>query len=124
MRDHQKLRVFELGDMLAKLVYECTQSWPKEEAYGLTSQVRRCSVSVPSNIVEGCGCETDAEFLRFMTIAYRSARELDYQLSLAEHFGYPTVIVSLQSERRSARALASETSKALGGFISKLKADR
>lgn len=119
MRDHQKLKVFELGDSLAKLVYSVTREWPSHEAYGLISQVRRCAVSVPSNIVEGCGCDTEAEFRRFMVIAYRSSRELDYQLSLAEHFGYSTV-----AGNKDARALASETAKALGGFVSKLNADR
>ena len=119
MRDHTKLKVFELGDELAKLVYQITREWPSSESFGLISQVRRCAVSVPSNIVEGCGCDTDAEFRRFIIIAYRSSRELDYQLSLAEHFGYSTVVGN-----HNARALASETAKALGGFVLKLNADR
>jgi four helix bundle protein len=122
MRDHTKLRVFELGDSLAKLVYAVTREWPSHESFGMISQVRRCAVSVPSNIVEGCGCETEAEFRRFICIAYRSSRELDYQLSLAEHFGYSTV--STVAADRNARDLASETAKALGGFLSKLNADR
>lgn len=119
MRDHTKLKVFELGDSLVKLVYTVTREWPSHESFGMISQVRRCAVSIPSNIVEGCGCETEAEFRRFICIAYRSSRELDYQLSLAEHFGYSTV-----AAERNARALASETAKALGGFLSKLNADR
>lgn len=53
MRDHNKLRAFELADEIAVLIYRITKGFPKEEIYGLTSQMRRCGVSVPSNIVEG-----------------------------------------------------------------------
>ena len=73
MRDHTKLRAFELADEVAVLIYRATRGFPKEEIYGLTSQMRRAAVSVPSNIVEGCARESQAEYLRFLEIAFGSA---------------------------------------------------
>lgn len=88
MRDHTKLRAFELADEVAILIYGLTKRFPKEEVYGLTSQMRRAAVSVPSNIVEGCAREGEVEYLRFLQIAFGSLRELHYQLSLAKRLGY------------------------------------
>ncbi|MBT9131092.1 MAG: hypothetical protein DDT41_01392 [candidate division WS2 bacterium] len=88
MRDHTKLRAFELADEVAVLIYRATRGFPKEEIYGLTSQMRRAAVSVPSNIVEGCARESQSEYLRFLEIAFGSARELHYQFSLASRLGY------------------------------------
>ncbi len=65
MRDHTKLKAFELADEVALLVYKITAVFPKEEMYGLTSQMRRAAVSVPSNIVEGCSRPSQTDFLRF-----------------------------------------------------------
>ena len=76
MRDHSKLRAFELADEVALLVYKSTRSFPREELYGLTSQLRRSAVSVPSNIVEGCGRNSEADYMRFLDIAYGSLKEL------------------------------------------------
>ena len=78
MRDHMKLRAFGLSDKVALLIYRATREFPKEEIYGLTSQMRRAAVSVPSNIVEGCARESQAEYLRFLEIAFGSLRELHY----------------------------------------------
>jgi len=64
-------------------VYKASQSFPRDEIYGLTSQIRRSSVSVPANIAEGCGRDGDAELARFLQIAMGSASELDYHLQLA-----------------------------------------
>ena len=66
MRDHKKLRAFELADQLTVMVYKLTARFPKTEQYGLTSQIRRAAVSVPSNIVEGCSRDSQADFLRFL----------------------------------------------------------
>jgi len=88
MRDHTKLRAFELADEMAVFIYQATRRFPKDEIYGLTSQMRRAAVSVPSNIVEGCARESQSEYLRFLEIAFGSARELHYQFGLAIRLGY------------------------------------
>lgn len=76
MRDHNKLRAFELADEAEILIYQASKRFPIEEIYGLTSQLRRSAVSVPSNIVEGCARESQSEYLRFPGIAFGSLKEL------------------------------------------------
>lgn len=88
MRDFKRLRAFELADEIAIMTYQLTQRFPKEEAFGLTSQMRRAAFSIPSNIVEGCSRNTESDFLRFLDIAFGSLRELRYQFSLASRLGY------------------------------------
>jgi four helix bundle protein len=88
MRNHFKLRAFELADEVTFLIYRLTVGFPKEEAFGLTSQMRRAAVSVPSNIVEGSARESQVEYLRFLEIAFSSLRELQYQYGLAYRLGY------------------------------------
>jgi four helix bundle protein len=88
MRDHRKLRAFELADEMAVLTYRITKGYPKDELFGLTSQMRRAAVSVPSNIVEGCARESKNEYLRFIDIGFGSLRELHYQFTLACRLGY------------------------------------
>lgn len=88
MRDHTKLRAFEMADNLAVLIYQVTAEFPREELYGLTSQIRRAAVSVPSNIVEGCARESQPDYLRFLTMAFGSLRELHYQLDLSKRLGF------------------------------------
>jgi len=88
LRNHTKLRAFELADEIVVMIYQTTSDFPKEEVYGLTSQMRRAAVSVPSNIVEGCSRESQAEYLRFLEIAFGSLRELNYQFGLAKRLGY------------------------------------
>ncbi len=83
MKDHRRLDAFQLADDLAFRIYRETKQWPAEERFGLTSQVRRAAISVASNIVEGCARTTRREQLRFFEIAFGSAREVSYQLTLA-----------------------------------------
>ncbi len=75
---------------LAKDVYRFTESFPKTEVYGLTSQIRRAAVSVPSNIAEGAGRNGNREFLKFLYIARGSLSELETQILLAKDIGYTT----------------------------------
>ena len=114
MRNHKNLRAFELADQLALLIYANTKNFPKEELFGMTSQLRRAAVSVPSNIVEGCARHSLADYIHFMNIAYGSLCEVEYQLSLAERLGY-------LSDPKPALALASETGKVLNGLIRSLR---
>ncbi|MCC5806155.1 MAG: four helix bundle protein [Opitutales bacterium] len=116
MRDHRKLRTFELADRLALRTYEVTRSFPKEELYGLTSQMRRASVSVPSNIVEGCARSTQAEYLRFLEIAFGSLRELHYQFSLAGRLGYLS-----HDELGLILEQCSEAERVIGGLMRALR---
>jgi len=88
MRDFRKIQVWERAHQFALQVYKITSSLPKEELYGLTSQMRRAAMSIPSNIAEGCGRDTQTELARFIHIASGSASELEYQLILAHDLGY------------------------------------
>ncbi len=85
---YRDLIVWQKAMALAKQVYLITKTFPKDEIYGLTSQIRRCSVSVPSNIAEGRGRGSDKEFIRFLNIALGSVYELQTQLELALSFNY------------------------------------
>jgi len=87
-RDFRKLTVWSKSHELTLLIYKHTKSFPKEEMYGLTSQMRRSASSVPTNIAEGCGRGGQVELARFMNIARGSASELSYQLFLASALQY------------------------------------
>jgi four helix bundle protein len=116
MRDHTKLKVFELADEVALLIYQITAGFPKDEIYGLTSQMRRAAVSVPSNIVEGCARASHLDYLRFLTIAFGSLRELHYQLNLSARLGFLAgQDLSLIDKK------VVETEKVLNGLICSLR---
>jgi four helix bundle protein len=116
MRDHTKLRAFILADELAIRIYQLPQKFPKEEVYGLTSQMRRAAVSVPSNIVEGCAREGEVEYLRFLEIAFGSLRELHYQLSLAKRLGYCETPLFLTCDEK-----CRDTDKVLAALIRSIR---
>ena len=88
MGDYQELIAWQKAMDLAQEVYACTQGLPKEEIYGLTSQIRRAAVSIPSNLAEGASRAGPKEFMQFLHIARGSASELETQLLLAERIGY------------------------------------
>lgn len=116
MRDHLKLKAFHHADELALEVYRATRGFPKDELYGLTAQMRRAAVSVPSNIVEGCGRRTQGDYLHLLDVAFASLRELQYQVSLAHRLNYvkPEVFQRLDSR-------CETTSKLLGSLIRALR---
>src|SRR5690242_19387804 len=87
-RKHHDLQVWQEGMALAKDIYAATASFPKEEIYGLTSQMRRAAVSLPSNIAEGAARGTKKEFLQFLIIARGSLMELETQILLSKELGF------------------------------------
>ena len=88
MRDYTKIDAWRLADDLTVTVYECTRSFPREEIYGLTSQLRRAAYSVPANIVEGASRESKKDYLHFLYIARGSLSEAQYFIHLARRLDY------------------------------------
>ncbi|TLX77757.1 four helix bundle protein [Labilibacter sediminis] len=88
MHNFRELKIWQKGRLLVKEVYDLTKQLPNEETFGLTSQIRRASVSIPSNIAEGAGRGSDKDFNRFLDIAYGSCFELETQLILCVDLKY------------------------------------
>jgi four helix bundle protein len=88
MRDFRQLRVWENSHALVLRIYQITKKFPKEELYSLTSQIRRSSSSIPTNIAEGCGRGSNKEYAQFLQIAVGSSYELEYQILLAKDLNY------------------------------------
>jgi four helix bundle protein len=105
-----------LADEVAMMIYQVTREFPKEEVYGLTSQIRRAGVSVPSNIVEGCARGSQAEYLRFLEIAFGSLRELHYQFGLAQRLGYIK-----DDDKSNFDSKIVETEKVIGALIRSIR---
>ena len=118
MRDFKKIQVWERAHRFVLEIYKITSTFPKDELYGLTSQMRRAAVSIPSNIAEGCGRDTQAELARFVHIAGGSASEVEYQLILAHDLGYinDEVYPKLDSE-------INEIKRMLKGFEKAVRAN-
>lgn len=116
MRDHTKLRAFELADKLALEIYRATGRFPTREMFGLTSQLRRASVSTASNIVEGSARHGVADYLRFLDMAFGSAQEVKYQVSLAFRLGYLP-----EPDYATLKDMCEETARVLGGLIQALR---
>src|SRR5215471_14974380 len=88
MRNYKDLLVWEKAHKLALRVYRCTRTFPNDERFGLTSQLRRSASSVPANLAEGCGRRSDGEMSRFIQIAMGSGAELSYHLLLSCDLGF------------------------------------
>ena len=88
MRDFRKLQIWEKSHDLTLRIYNLTSQFPRNEIYGITSQIRRAFASIPTNIAEGCGRESSAEFMRFLQIAMGSASETEYLILLAHDLKY------------------------------------
>ena len=88
MRPHEKLSVWQRAVNLVLAIYKATTSFPKEERYGLTSQIRRAAVSIPANIAEGAARDSQKEFTHFLSNAQGSASELETELLIAQRLGY------------------------------------
>jgi four helix bundle protein len=88
VKDFRRLDVWQKAHGLNVEIYKRTSGFPSEEKFGLTSQIRRCAVSIEANIAEGCGRGSDQDFRRFLQIALGSASELDCELLLARDLGF------------------------------------
>lgn len=116
MKDFRSLKVWEKAHELTLTIYEVTREFPKHETYGVTSQIQRAAVSVPTNIAEGCGKDSDAELKRYFLIAMGSSSELEYLLLLARDLGY------LPAENyQILQSKLIEVRKMLNAFIQHLK---
>ena len=100
-------------------VYKATSDFPRDELFGLTSQIRRSSASISANIAEGCGRNGDAEFARFLQIAMGSASETEYHILLAKDLN-----LLCASDYQQLTEYVTDVKKMLASFIKKLKADR
>jgi four helix bundle protein len=108
--DYKELDIWVQARMLVKTVYVLTRSFPRDEQFSLTSQVRRCVISVPSNIAEGCGRQSNKETIHFLHIARGSLFELETQLILAGDLNYISDIDNVLKE-------IERVKKLLNGFI-------
>ncbi len=119
MKDFRELKVWELAHQITLAIYRYTREFPREETYGIVSQLRRCSSSVAANIAEGCGRSGNAEFGRFLGVAMGSASELEYFLLLSRDLEYlsPDKFNRLEQEVGSMR-------KMLNRLLSKVQSER
>ena|SRR5581483_2289853 len=116
MKNFHDLKVWQKAHELTLLVYRLTRSFPRDELYGLTSQIRRACSSIPANLAEGCGRSGDAEQARFCAIAMGSASELEYHLLLAKDL----TLLNPKDHQTLARHL-TEIRKMLTALLQKLK---
>ena len=114
LSDYKELEAWQIAMDLAQEVYRLTRDFPKEEIYGLTNQIRRAAVAIPSNLAEGAARAGNKEFLHFLHVARGSASELETQLFLAIKLGYLRDSVDLL-------ALLSSTRRLINGLIRSLK---
>lgn len=119
MRDFRQLKVWEKAHKLTLEIYKITARFPREELYGLTSQVRRASASIPANIAEGFGRGGNAELARFLQIGLGSAYELEYHLLLANELGLMERTSYEDLERRTI-----EVKRMLASLLLKVRSDR
>jgi four helix bundle protein len=113
-----ELKVWQLSMSLAESIYALTAGFPRGELYGLTSQMRRASISIPSNIAEGYGREQRGYIINFLRVALGSCRELETQLKLSVRLKFCSEEISL-----TARAQCDEVGKMLRGLIRSVEAD-
>lgn len=119
MQSFRALKVWEKGHHLTLAIYEASAAFPRDERFGLTSQIRRASSSVPANLAEGCGRGSDQDFARFVQIAMGSASELEYHLQLALDLRF---IESTAYHRLIGQVI--EIKKMLASLLNKLRTAR
>jgi four helix bundle protein len=119
MKDFRSLQVWEKAHQLTLSSYRLTNTFPKSELYGLTSQIRRCAVSIAANIAEGCGKRGNGEFQRYLNIAAGSASELEYHFLLARDLGYLA-----EADYPALNAAVVEVKRMLASLARKVEEDR
>jgi four helix bundle protein len=113
VKNYRDLIAWQKSMLLVKNIYDLTQQFPKDELFGLTSQIKRAVISVPSNIAEGSSKKSTADFVRFLNIAYGSLAEVGTQVEIAEMLGF----INKQEEIYKQ---VDEISKIISGLISSL----
>ncbi len=116
MRDFRKLEIWKNGISIVKHVYHLTDKFPKEEKYGLKSQITRAAVSIPSNIAEGCSRNSEIEFKRFLEIALGSLFEVETQLIISQELQFLD-----HADIKSIIELLNKEAKMMNSLISKIK---
>ena len=112
---YKELKVWQKADVFAIEIYRVTKSFPKDELYGLTSQLRRAALSIPTNVVEGYARKGDKELSRFVTIALGSLAETEYLLDFSQRLGYMS-----EKEFEHLESLRSEVGRLLWNFYKKV----
>jgi four helix bundle protein len=115
MKDYKKFLVWQKSHQLTLDVYRLVRDFPKEEMFGLTSQMKRASSSIPMNIAEGCGRNSEKDFARFLIISFGSANELEYQIILSIDLNF----ISYEHGQKFLFQI-EEVKKMLNGLISKI----
>jgi len=113
MSNFKELKVWQIGMDMVVSVYKATETYPKNEIYGLVSQMRRCAVSIPSNIAEGSSRHNVKEFVQFLYIANGSLSELDTQLIISQRLNYISDIQTYEEPIRQLRSMISGLIKSL-----------
>jgi len=113
LKSHKDLKVWQESMTLVVAVYKATEDFPKHEIYGLTSQIRRATVSIPSNIAEGAGRRGNKEFIRFLYIALGSLSEVETQLEIAFRLNYLECIEDINKSIYFIRKMLANLIKSL-----------
>lgn len=116
MRDYKKLMIWERSHALTLDIYKITKSFPKDELYGLTSQIRRAAVSIPTNMAEGSGRDSEVDFKRYLQISMGSACELEYLIFLSNCLEY----ISEETYEKISTEIES-IKKMISSFITKIR---
>ena len=116
MKIHKDLDIWKLGIQLVKEIYMLTERFPSSEKFGLSSQLQRCSVSIPSNIAEGAARQGKKEYIQFLYIALGSLSELETQIIIAKEIGYIDSVSYFEPK-------IEELRRKMLGFINYLKRD-
>ncbi len=119
MKDFRQLQIWERSHQLTLQIYRITRLFPSDERYGLVSQMRRSASSVPTNIAEGCGRNSEADFARFLDHSMGSASELEYQLILSHDLEYLPI-----DQFNSTSSELIDIKRMLNAFLQKLRANR